>query len=125
MKKENIIKYKKHILGVTGMVLAGTMIVAVSSQANADSKNDVKREKSSVEAVIPSAGIAKLLVNNQKDTNIKEQNNDAELVGGIATILNDYYAASVNEEKKLSVKAVDTVLKMLPEIGRASCRERV
>ncbi len=97
------------------MVLAGTMIVAVSSQANADSKNDVKREKSSVEAVIPSAGIAKLLVNNQKDTNIKEQNNDAELVGGIATILNDYYAASVNEEKKLSVKAVDTVLKMLPE----------
>lgn len=118
MKKDDIMKYRKNIAyGVTGVALAGFMITGIHMQADAKSNKAKADSNISAEVTIPSAGIAKLLVNNEnsaKSNKAEEKNADVELSSGIASILNNYYIDTLANESKVSIKAVDTVLSMLP-----------
>ena len=111
-------KYRKNIAyGVTGVALAGFMITGIHMQADAKSNKAKADSNISAEVTIPSAGIAKLLVNNEnsaKSNKAEEKNADIELSSGIASILNNYYIDTLANESKVSIKAVDTVLSMLP-----------
>ena len=111
-------KYRKNIAyGVTGVALAGFMITGIHMQADAKSNKAKADSNISAEVTIPSAGIAKLLVNNEnsaKSNKAEEKNADVELSSGIASILNNYYIDTLANESKVSIKAVDTVLSMLP-----------
>ena len=111
MKKNNIIKYKKHIaLGAVCITLTGMIIVAgnISTSANSGKKDN----GSTIDESFPTAGIAKLLVN---DKEVMDDEITQEFTGGIASVLFNYYNYSIKEDSNLSIKAVDTVLKMLPE----------
>lgn len=111
MKKINIIEYKKHIiLGITCAALTGMVIVAGNIPAIAENKDE---KSASMNLLIPSAGIAKIFDVNDSNSNDKLKEDSTEFVGGIATVLSSYYAS--NTEESASIKAVDTVLKMLPE----------
>lgn len=111
MKKINIIEYKKHIiLGITCAALTGMVIVAGNIPASAENKDE---KSASMNLLIPSAGIAKIFDVNDSNSNDKLKEDSTEFVGGIATVLSSYYAS--NTEESASIKAVDTVLKMLPE----------
>jgi len=118
VKKDDIMKYRKNIAyGVTGVALAGFMITGIHMQADAKSNKAKADSNISAEVTIPSAGIAKLLVNNEnsaKSNKAEEKNADIELSSGIASILNNYYIDTLANESKVSIKAVDTVLSMLP-----------
>lgn len=120
MKKDDIMKYRKNIAyGVTGVALAGFMITGIHMQTDAKSNKAKADSNISAEVTIPSAGIAKLLVNNENENSAKsnkaeDKSVDNKLSGGIASILNNYYIDTLANESKVSIKAVDTVLSMLP-----------
>lgn len=111
-------KYRKNIAyGVTGVALAGFMITGIHMQADAKSNKAKADSNISAEVTIPSAGIAKLLVNNENSTKsnkAEDKSANNELSSGIASILNNYYIDTLANESKVSIKAVDTVLSMLP-----------
>ena len=113
-------KYRKNIAyGVTGVALASFMITGIHMQTDAKSNKAKFEGNISAEVTIPSAGIAKLLVNNENENSAKSNKNedksvDNKLSGGIASILNNYYIDTLANESKVSIKAVDTVLSMLP-----------
>ena len=65
-------------------------------QTDAKSNKAKSDSNISAEVTIPSAGIAKLLVNNEKENSAKsnkteDKSVDNKLSGGIASILNNYY----------------------------------
>lgn len=115
MKKHNniygrFIKYKGNVIyGLIGVTLLGVTVISANVMAGENIKNN---KESYGKAELPSAGIAKLFVSDEETENDMVMNGNSEFFGGIASILNDYY---MSEHKKSSVKAVDTVLKMLPE----------
>jgi uncharacterized protein YgiM (DUF1202 family) len=105
-------KYKSHVIcGLIGVTLLGITVISADVVAGENAR--LKNNDEEV-AVLPSAGIAKLFSNetlkNAEDTTL---NTNKEFVGGIATVLGDYYLSEINNRP--SLKAVDTVLKMLPE----------
>lgn len=116
MKKHNniygrFIKYKGNVIyGLIGVTLLGVTVIS----ANVMAGENIKGNKDSLgKAELPSAGIARLFVSDEETENDMIMSGNSEFFGGIATILNDYYMSEQN--KKSSVKAVDTVLKLLPK----------
>lgn len=93
MKKDDIMKYRKNIAyGVTGVALASFMITGIHMQTDAKSNKAKSEGNISAEVTIPSAGIAKLLVNNENENSAKsnkteDKSVDNKLSGGIAQFL--------------------------------------
>lgn len=101
MKKNINIEYKKlAVIGISGALMLSMMSLNASA--------DAKSKKNELNTFIPSAGIAKAMVESQEDNSEEE----TSLNGGIATVLANYYTNT--DKNSLSVQAVDKVLRLLP-----------
>ena len=102
-----LIKHNGNVIyGLIGVTLLGITVIS----ANVMAGENVKNNKDNVgNTELPVAGIAKVF--SSEDNSVL--NNKLEFVGGIASVLGDYYISEQN--KKPSVRAIDTVLKMLPK----------
>lgn len=117
MKKQNetynkMNRFRNHaIYGLIGATLVGMTVISANVTAGENTKVNSEDKEA---AALPAAGIAKLLSSDTDETENEGMiaGNQA-FVGGIASVLNDYYQTEMN--KKVSIKAVDTVLKMLPQ----------
>lgn len=97
------------IYGLIGVTLLGITVISANVMAGENIKNNKDNSENSQ---LPVAGIAKVFANGEESDEVIIEGNP-EFVGGIASVLSDYYISEQN--KKSSIKAVDTVLKMLPK----------
>lgn len=98
---------KKH---TSQIVLSAVCITALGVAAFSIDGQEDKKNTKKVES-IPSAGIAPLLKYNN-DNGCKS--NNKELVGGIASVLNDYYSEQEGQ-KSASIMALENAISMLPQ----------
>lgn len=106
-----LIKHNGNVIyGLIGVTLLGITVIS----ANVMAGENVKNNKDNVgNTELPVAGIAKVFSSEKESEDNIVLNNKLEFVGGIASVLGDYYISEQN--KKPSVRAIDTVLKMLPK----------
>lgn len=116
MEKNMKYRYGKcMVLGIAGVAVAATVAFGVTEKADAKTKSD---SNGTYDTVVPSAGIALLLDNEEEEKYIAGNVQNVEFTGGIASLINSYYGV-FGQEEKVSIKAVDRVLKLLPEDGEA------
>lgn len=116
MEKNMKYRYGKcMVLGIAGVAMAATVAFGVTEKADAKTKSD---SNGTYDTVVPSAGIALLLDNEEEEKYIAGNVQNVEFTGGIASLINSYYGV-FGQEEKVSIKAVDRVLKLLPEDGEA------
>lgn len=112
MEKNMKYRYGKYMaLSIAGVAVAAATAFSGVEKADAKTKSD---RNGTYDTVVPSAGIALLLDNEEEGKYIAENVQSADFTGGIASLVNSYYGV-FGQKEKVSVKAVDKVLKLLPE----------
>lgn len=116
MEKNMKYRYGKYmVLGIAGVAVAATVAFGGTEKADAKTKSD---SNGTYDTVVPSAGIALLLDNEEEGKYIAGNAQNVDFTGGIASLINSHYGV-FGQEEKVSIKAVDRVLKLLPEEGEA------
>lgn len=116
MEKNMKYRYGKYmVLGIAGAAVAATVAFGGTEKADAKTKSD---SNGTYDTVVPSAGIALLLDSEEEGKYIAGNAQNIDFTGGIASLINSYYGV-FGQEEKVSIKAVDRVLKLLPEESEA------
>lgn len=116
MEKNMKYRYGKYmVLGIAGAAVAATVAFGGTEKADAKTKSD---SNGTYDTVVPSAGIALLLDSEEEGKYIAGNAQNIDFTGGIASMISSYYGV-FGQEEKVSIKAVDRVLKLLPEESEA------
>ena len=116
MKKNRSNNYGKYIaLGVATTAVTASIVFGGAGQVSAKTNSE---DKKTYDTVMPSAGIAKLLVSEETESETVKEDGYSEFTGGIASVLQTYQADM--QEKELSLQAVNRVLKYLPQEDTAN-----
>lgn len=111
MEKNMKYRYGKYmVLGIAGVATAAAVAFGMSDKVSAKTTSE---RSETYDTVVPSAGIALLLNNEDDGKDIDKNVQDVNFTGGIASLINSYYGV-FGQEEKISIKAVDKVLKLLP-----------
>ena len=112
MRKIFSYKNGKYIaVGAAGILLAASVSIFGVAKVSDGKANKSVQNNGNYNAVIPSAGIAVLMSDEEQNT--QEINGADELSGGIASALNTYYNSM--ERSSVSLESAETVLKFLPQ----------
>lgn len=97
------------VLGIAGVAAATTLALGATNRVSAKTNFE---NNGTYDTVVPSAGIAVLLNSTENEEN-PDNKQDIDFTGGIASVISSY-CGTYEQEQKVSIEAVDKVLKLLP-----------